>query len=145
MRRDLWLRPAPPDIAELWPEVRQIAALHINYLPRRKGEKVRDDEWHYYLIAAPKRGGLHRAKRIAELLRGHWGIENKLHHILDRTFGEDGRRSAKGAAPMALGLAARAAMTLLRRFRVPGKKNASMPEKRIQVAAKPRSFLRMIR
>lgn len=130
---------------ELWPEVRQVAALHIDYLPRRKGEKVRKDEWHYYLIAAPKRGGLHRAKRVAELIRGHWGIENRLHHILDRTLGEDARRSGKGAAPMVLGLAARAAMALLRNFRVPGRKNASMPEKRIHIAAKPGLFLKMLR
>jgi predicted transposase YbfD/YdcC len=145
IRRDLWLRAAPPDIVELWPEVRQIAALHISYFPRRKGQKVRGDEWHYYLIAAPKRGGLHRAKRIAELIRGHWAIENKLHHILDRTFGEDARRSAKGAAPMALGLAARAAIALLRNFQIPGKKNAGMPEKRIHIAANPGIILRMLR
>jgi len=145
VRRDLWLRPAPPDIAELWPEARQIAALHITYLPRRKGEKVRDEEWHYYLVAAPRRGGLHRAKRIAELIRGHWGIENRLHHILDRTFGEDARRSAKGTAPMVLALAARASIALLRNFKVPGRKSAAMPEKRIHVAAKPASFLRMLR
>lgn len=125
--------------------MRQVAALHTSYLPRRKGQRVRSDEWHYYLIAGPKRGGLHGARRIAELIRGHWGIENKLHHILDRTFGEDGRRSAKGAAPMALALTARAAMALLRNFQVPGRKNANMPEKRILIAAKPGAFLKLLR
>lgn len=114
-------------------------------MPRRTGEKVRDEQWHYYIIAGPKSGGLYRAKRIAEIIRGHWGIENKLHHILDRTLGEDTRRSAVGSAPMALALAARATIALLRNFRIPGRKNACVPEKRIHIAAKPKTFLSLMR
>lgn len=105
---------------------------------------MREDEWHYYLVVGPRRGGLHGAGRIADLIRGHWGIENRLHHILDRTFGEDTRRSAKGAAPMALALAARAAITLLGNYRVPGFPKANMPERRIHVSAKPTRFLKTL-
>ena len=39
------------------------------------------------------------AKRLLELSRGHWGIENKLHYKRDVTMGEDASRIRKGGAP----------------------------------------------
>jgi predicted transposase YbfD/YdcC len=39
------------------------------------------------------------AKRLLELKRGHWGIENRLHYRRDVTMGEDASRVRKGAAP----------------------------------------------
>jgi hypothetical protein len=144
IRRDLWLRPAPADVLELWPQARQVAAVHTVYTPRRKGQKVRNPEWHYYLVVGPKRATPLENSRAAELIRGHWGIENRLHHVLDRTFGEDARRSALGAAPMALGLAARAAVAILRNLQLPGRKAPCMPEKRIHIAAKPERIASLI-
>lgn len=133
----MWIRPAPADVVELWPQARQVAARLTVYEPRRKGQKVRAPVWHYYLIVGPPRCRPIEPARAAELLRGHWGVENRLHHILDRTFGEDARRSALGAAPMALGLTARAAIALVNNIEVPGRRKASMPEKRIHLAANP--------
>ncbi|HEY7312031.1 MAG TPA: ISAs1 family transposase [Gemmataceae bacterium] len=42
------------------------------------------------------------AKRLLELTRGHWGIENCLHYVRDVTFGEDGCRVRKGSGPQVL-------------------------------------------
>jgi len=42
------------------------------------------------------------AKRLLDLTRGHWGIENKLHYVRDVTLGEDGCRVRKGTAPQVL-------------------------------------------
>jgi predicted transposase YbfD/YdcC len=39
------------------------------------------------------------AKRFAGAVRGHWGIENKLHWRLDVIFGDDASRIRKGNAP----------------------------------------------
>lgn len=39
------------------------------------------------------------AKRLLQLTRGHWGIENQLHYKRDVTMGEDASRIRKGAAP----------------------------------------------
>lgn len=43
------------------------------------------------------------AKRFAQAVRGHWGIENRLHWRLDVVFGEDACRIRKGHAPAILG------------------------------------------
>jgi predicted transposase YbfD/YdcC len=42
------------------------------------------------------------AKRLLRLVRGHWGIENKLHYVRDVTLGEDSCRVRKGSAPQVL-------------------------------------------
>ncbi len=44
----------------------------------------------------PRRGG---PAAIARHVRGHWGIENKLHYVRDVTFSEDGSRVRTGNAP----------------------------------------------
>nr|WP_295406030.1 ISAs1 family transposase [uncultured Thiocystis sp.] len=43
-----------------------------------------------------------QARRFAEAVRGHWGIENKLHWRLDVLFREDACRIRKGNAPAIL-------------------------------------------
>jgi predicted transposase YbfD/YdcC len=42
------------------------------------------------------------AKRFAEAVRGHWGVENRLHWRLDVVFREDANRIRKGNAPAIL-------------------------------------------
>jgi predicted transposase YbfD/YdcC len=42
------------------------------------------------------------AKRLLELNRGHWAIENGLHYRRDVTMGEDASRIRKGAAPQVM-------------------------------------------
>lgn len=42
------------------------------------------------------------AKRLLQLSREHWGIENQSHYVRDVTLGEDACRVRKGAAPQVL-------------------------------------------
>jgi len=42
------------------------------------------------------------ARRIGELVRGHWEIENRLHWVRDVTFDEDRSQVRTGAGPRAL-------------------------------------------
>jgi predicted transposase YbfD/YdcC len=53
------------------------------------------------------------ARRLLELTRGHWGIENKLHYVRDVTLGEDGCRVRKGSAPQVLAAVRNAVIHLL--------------------------------
>lgn len=142
--RDLWLRQAPDDVRELWPEVRQIAAVRTRHVARRKGQKARKTEWHYYLVAGPKTGGRLGAKTVARRIRGHWGVENRLHHVLDRTFGEDARRSRKEGAAMTLGLCCRVALSLVAGLKLRGRPKACYPEKRTHLAAHPATLVKLL-
>jgi predicted transposase YbfD/YdcC len=54
------------------------------------------------------------ARQFAEVVRGHWGIENNLHWQLDVTFGEDQSRTRLGHADANLSVLRRAALGLLK-------------------------------
>ncbi len=54
------------------------------------------------------------AKLISEAVRGHWGIENSLHWVLDVVFREDDSRIRKGHAPENLAVARRVALNLIK-------------------------------
>ena len=54
------------------------------------------------------------AKAMLGYVRGHWGIENKLHWSLDVTFREDGLRQRKGHSAENLSRIRRLALNLLR-------------------------------
>jgi predicted transposase YbfD/YdcC len=56
-----------------------------------------------------------QAKRFAAAVRGHWGIENSLHWVLDMTFREDESRIRKDHGPDNFGLLRRIALTLIKR------------------------------
>ncbi len=53
------------------------------------------------------------AKRFAQAVRGHWGIENRLHWRLDVVFDEDASRIRKGNAPAILAATRHLCMNLL--------------------------------
>jgi predicted transposase YbfD/YdcC len=79
------------ELLALWPHVRAIAA--VERTRRIKGrESAATVERHYYILSDPKL----TAARVGEIIRGHWGIENTLHHVLDVSFDEDHSRVRKG-------------------------------------------------
>jgi predicted transposase YbfD/YdcC len=55
------------------------------------------------------------AKKFAAAVRGHWGIENSLHWVLDVTFREDDSRIRKGHGGDNVGWLRKVAISLLRR------------------------------
>jgi predicted transposase YbfD/YdcC len=55
------------------------------------------------------------AERLLALVRGHWSIENRLHWVLDVTFGEDDARVRDRNAAENLALLRKAALNLLER------------------------------
>lgn len=54
------------------------------------------------------------AKRLLQTVRGHWGIENRLHWVLDVVFDEDGSRARKDNAPENLAILRRLALNIIR-------------------------------
>ena len=54
------------------------------------------------------------ARRLLEIVRSHWSVENRLHWVLDVLFAEDANRARKDAAPENLAVLRRLALNLLR-------------------------------
>jgi predicted transposase YbfD/YdcC len=54
------------------------------------------------------------AKRLLQVVRSHWGIENRLHWILDVVLAEDANRARKDNAPENLAILRRLALNIIR-------------------------------
>ena len=65
-------------------------------------------EVRYYISILPL-----GVKRFAESARGHWGIENSLHWVLDVTFNEDQSRIRKDHGAENFGLLRRFAIGII--------------------------------
>jgi len=67
-------------------------------------------ECRYYLSS------LTGLERFADVVRGHWAIENGQHWVLDVQFGEDASRARKNHSAENLGLVRRMALNVIRHF-----------------------------
>ncbi len=53
-------------------------------------------------------------EQLGELVRGHWGIENRLHYVMDVTFDEDRNKIRVGNAPRTMATLRNVAISVLR-------------------------------
>jgi len=93
-----------PDRA--WPNLKSVVLVEST---RRIGTQVSTEARHY-LSSLPA-----DAKALNAAIRSHWGIENRLHWVLDVTFREDDCRVRVGHAPENLAIVRHFALNLLRR------------------------------
>lgn len=85
-------------------------AINITHRDGREVSEVR----YFILSLAPQ------VKRFAKAVRGHWGIENSLHWVLDVTFREDESRIRKDHGPENFATIRRAAVGLIKRDKSKG-------------------------
>lgn len=90
--------------AENWAKLTTIGCVESQ---RQIGDKI-TFETRYYLLSLPL-----DATRFAHAVRGHWGIENQLHWILDVGFGEDNSRTTRGHSGENLSVIRHIAVNLL--------------------------------
>lgn len=81
------------------------------------------------------------AKRLAEVLRAHWSIENSLHWVLDVVFGEDASRARTGNAAANLSTTRRLALNLIK-VADPGRYAKWTIRKRKLAASHDRGYLK---
>jgi predicted transposase YbfD/YdcC len=110
---------APEGLPGEWPDV--AAVVQVNREREVGGKNT--STTHYYLTsyAGP-------AAEFAGWVRGHWGIENGLHWVLDVVFREDDSRVRAGHAGANLAMLRRVAVSLLKR--APGQ--GTTPTKRLK-------------
>lgn len=94
-----------------WPHLAQVCRVERRRVLCQTGEIERGVT--YAVTSLPPARAT--AGRLLALLRGHWGIENKLHHVRDVTFDEDRSQVRSGAAPQACAACRNLAIALLRR------------------------------
>jgi predicted transposase YbfD/YdcC len=90
--------------AENWAKLTTIGCVESQ---RQVGNKI-TSEMRYYLLSLPL-----DATGFATAVRGHWGIENQLHWILDVGFREDQSRTTQGYSAENLAVIRHLAVNLL--------------------------------
>ena len=91
-----------------WPEVGQVFRVTREVTTRG----ITRTEVAYGITSLSR--GQANAPQLLSLNRGHWGIENRLFYVLDRTLGEDDCRLITRHAPRNLSIVRRLAVTWLR-------------------------------
>ena len=86
-----------------------VALARITSRRRPHGARAEKPVVRYYLLSKYM-----AAKRLLQIVRSHWGIENRLHWVLDVVFDEDGGRTRKGNGPENLAILRRFAVNLIR-------------------------------
>lgn len=95
-----------------WPGVAQVGRLERTVTA---GGAV-TVEVQYLITSVPReRAG---AAALLGWVRGHWGIENRLHYVRDVTMGEDANRTRSGSGPQVLAALRNLAISILRRDEV---------------------------
>ena len=92
-----------PDHA--WPNLRSVVCIEST---RRIGDAVSTEARHY-LSSLPADAAL-----LQQAIRSHWGVENRLHWVLDLAFHEDSSRVRADHAPENLAIIRHLALNLLR-------------------------------
>ena len=93
------------DLAD-WPKCRTIGL--VDSL-RQVGDKESSFERRYYISSREL-----TAEQLAASVRSHWGVENRLHWVLDVSFGEDASAVRKDNAPQNLSLLKKIVLNLIR-------------------------------
>ncbi len=109
-RREVRRLQAPSALNEYsdWPYLTQVCRIEREV--SRKGQTKREVAYAVTSLWSHEAG----PRRLLELNRGHWGIENWLNYVRDMTFGEDASQVRTWAAPQVMAAMRNATIGLLR-------------------------------
>lgn len=93
-----------------WPNAVQVLRRTCRRVRVRSGEV--QEETHYAVTDLSRE--LAGPEQLEQFWRGHWTIENGLHHVRDETLQEDDNQSHLGSTPQALAALRNGVLSLLR-------------------------------
>ena len=97
-----WLQERHPE----WVGLKSIIAVTA----KRELKDRTEEETRYFMSSL----GDHNPKRLGEIVRAHWAIENNLHWVLDMAFDEDSNRTRKGHSASNLAVIRHIALNLIK-------------------------------
>jgi predicted transposase YbfD/YdcC len=99
------IRPWGHVFSEKWTGIQTVVRIES----RREAGDRDESQTRYYISSLPC-----EAEAIARAVRGHWGIENSMHWVLDVVFREDDSRIRKDNSPENLAVIRRAALNMIK-------------------------------
>lgn len=118
-----------------WPGLASLAVVEAG----RKVAGGKDSVERRYYISSRKGTD---AEAMAKAIRGHWGVENRLHWQLDVSFGEDDSRLRKGKGAENFSRVRRVVLNLLRK--VPAEKRQSIKTRRYRCSIDKQYLLKVL-
>src|SRR5229473_2353934 len=94
-----------------WPGLAQVFEVGRHVITKKTGQE-RAEMVYGVTSLSPEQAG---PDRLLELVRGHWGIENKSHWVRDVTFDDDRSQVRRGNIPQLMAALRNMAIGLLRR------------------------------
>ena len=95
---------------------------------------------HWYGLTSANRSKL-SPQRFLDSVRGHWSVENSLHHVKDRSWLEDKIYSKETAPGLVLGTLRNLSLNILRGFEEGGQNIKSMPKRALRLLMNPLAAL----
>jgi len=120
------LQHLPDEILFAWPKLETL--IRVQSEAQRGGKTVREERLYISTLA------MNQVETIAHGVRSHWGIENRLHWVLDVSFREDLNRTRKGNGPESSAILRHIVLNLLRQDPNP---TGSIKFRRMQAAMSP--------
>lgn len=122
-----------------FPGVKQVAKIKKTIL--QKGKIIATENW-YGLTSCSRK--ILPPQVFLETVRGHWSVENSLHHVKDRSWLEDKIYSKETEPGLVLGILRNLSLNLIRSFGIVGKKIKSMPKQALDLLLDPSEALRLL-
>lgn len=132
--REYFHAPIPESMREMFGQWKGATTLgQVLRISIENGKQTTDIRYYVCSIALG-------VKKFSEVVRGHWGIENSLHWVLDMTFNEDQCRIRKDHGAENFGLLRRFALGIIKRDNSKG----SIRKKRKRAAWDENFFLTLL-